>query len=247
MTTAAQTTSRPTHFDAGCGFTAVATLAGEHALLMRDVLRRTTPVLALLDIRSWPHAELGTLTVFLRSAVLRQASDEEVLLFPHDATAAPFAELSADHVRLHTLTNKLERIHSAPCPPHELRALIGELLTTLQRHLRDEQAVLAALPEISAAAPSAAAVFAGENPWPSDDGPVLISLDAMPGEHAVELCVERLLRLNPGQRARIRAVDGAKLTQVCLWLHAFDSALFGTAHEANGRQHSLQITRRLAG
>jgi hypothetical protein len=102
--------------------------------------------------------------------VLRQASDEEVLLYPHDATAPPFAELSADHVRLHTLTTQLERLHAAPCSPRQLRTLIDDVLTTLQRHLLDEQAVLAALPELLGDVSSAAAISAGGRPWPGDEG-----------------------------------------------------------------------------
>lgn len=124
------------------------TLAGEHHLLMRDVERRTGPVLALLAARTWPHAELGTLATFLRSAVLRQAADEETLLFPRDVSAPPFAELSADHVQLHRLTTRLEQAYRRPCPPTQLRTLVGELLSALRRHLVAEQAVLATLPDL---------------------------------------------------------------------------------------------------
>ena len=123
------------------------TLAGEHALLMRDVERRAAPVLTLIDVRVWPHAELGTLVKFLRVTVLRRVSDEETLLYPPDASAPPFAELSADHVHLHSLTARLERAYSEPCPPAQLRALADELLSTLRRHLTIEQQVLAALPD----------------------------------------------------------------------------------------------------
>ena len=124
----------------------VRTLAGEHALLLRDVRRRTAPVLALLETRTWPAAELRTLIGFLRSVVLRQVSDEERLLFPGDSTAAPFAELSTDHVRLDSLTDQLGQVIANPCALPELTALIEELLTTLERHLADEEAVFAALP-----------------------------------------------------------------------------------------------------
>jgi hypothetical protein len=234
-TAAAHTVTRPSD----------STLAGEHALLMRDVTRRAESVLALLDARAWPHAELGTLTAFLRSVVLRQVSDEEVLLFPHDATAAPFAELCAEHVRLHTLTAQLERVLADPCPPHELRALITDLLGTLHRHLLDEQAVLAALPDAPADVPSAAALAAGDRAWPAvDDGPVLIPLDTLPAEQAMRLCIERLLRLAPGQSAEIRSADGRTVSDVCRWLHTFDAARYGFVHVELGREHLLQVTRR---
>ena len=146
MTTAAQTSIHSTSRRAANRPLTTHTLAGEHALLMSAVARRAAPVRTLLDTLVWPHAELSILTEFLRAAVLRQVSDEEVLLFPPDATAPPFAELCADHVRLHTLTAQLERVYVETCSPHDLRALVTELLATLRRHLLDEQAVLAALP-----------------------------------------------------------------------------------------------------
>ena len=123
----------------------VHTLVGEHARLMRDVGRRAAPVQALLDARVWPHAELGALASFLRTAVLRQVSGEEAQLFPNDAGAPPFAELSTDHARLRNLTAQLERAHAEPCSRAELRDLVNDLLATLRRHLDDEQRVLAAL------------------------------------------------------------------------------------------------------
>jgi hypothetical protein len=222
------------------------TLAGEHALLWRGVAGRAASVTALLDARVWPHEELGVLTTFLRAAVLRQVSDEVVLLYPRDAAAPPFAELNTDHVRLHTLTARLERAHALPCPPVQLRALIGELLTSLRRHLLDEQAVLAALPEVDTTVPSVADLAAGQQHWlPADDGPVCIELDTLPGEQAVQLCVERLLRLRPGQHAEIRCREEQTLAQVGRWMHDFDSMRYGIAAiQAGPAQSRLQVTRR---
>ena len=145
MTTTAPPTTRRTRRAVGDDTAPPGALAGEHALLMRDVTRRATPVLALLETRAWPYAETGTLTGFLRKAVLRRAADEEARLYPRDVTAPPFAELSADHVRLHDLTARLERVNADPGPRQDMRALVEDLLTTLRRHLRDEQRVFAAL------------------------------------------------------------------------------------------------------
>jgi hypothetical protein len=136
------------------GFGEVHTPAGEHARLLRDVTRRTAPVLALVDAHTWPHAELRTLTAFLSDAVLRQVSDEEARLYPNDPLGPPFAELSADHVRLHALTAQLEHVHAEPCPLPHLRTLVEELLSTLRRHLEDEQRVLAALPATDSEVPA---------------------------------------------------------------------------------------------
>jgi hypothetical protein len=224
-----------------------ATLVGEHALLLRAVRSRAAPVLTLAEAQAWPEVELGTLTEFLRSTVLRQASDEEVLLYPN-GSSAPFAELTADHVRLHTLTDQLERADVASCPLPELRRLVEQLLTVLERHLVEEQAVLAALPDTPADVPSAADLAAGTQAWlaPSDE-PVLILLDALPHGQGVQLCVERLLRLRPGQTAEIHARAAADLRRVCQWMLGFDAARYGFEQIRTGSTHpALRVTRRHA-
>lgn len=139
---------------------------------MRGVARRATSVLALLDARAaWPHAELGTLTNFLRSTVLRRpVFDEDTLLDPHDVSAPRFAELSAHYLRLHALTAKLERAYVQPCPSTQLRALVDDLLSALQRHHADAQRMLAAIPDI--------------------DTLVGVWLDEYPDQEAVGLCVD---------------------------------------------------------
>lgn len=247
MTAATSVTSLQARSETAEHTSVADTLAGEHALLLRGVNRRALPVLALLDTRAWPHAELGTLIAFLRNAVLRQVSDEESLMYPHDATAPPFAELSADHVRLHNLTTRLELARAQECDPHELRALIEQLVTTLERHLAAEQAVLAALPDLPSEVPSAAALVAGEQSLLPDTGPVLISLDGLPEERAAEWAVERLLRLSPLQSAQIHSGDAGKLARVRRWLQAFDSARYGVAQGVTGREYTLEVTRRSAG
>jgi hypothetical protein len=247
--TSTQLTTQQIHTDAA-NATSPHTLAGEHALLWRGVALRAASVSALLDARVWPHDELGALTTFLRATVLRQVSDEEVLLYPRDATAPPFAELSTDHVRLRTLTARLERAHALPCPPVQLRALIGELLTSLRRHLLEEQAVLAALRDADTAVPSAADLAAdlaaGRQQWlPDNDAPVCIELDALPREQTVQLCIERLLRLRPGQHAEIRSREKQTLAQVCRWMHDFDSVRYGIAAIQTGtKQSRTQVARR---
>ena len=220
------------------------TLAGEHAQLLRDVGRRAAPVLVLAESGVWPTAELRTLVRYLRTTVLRQASDEEVLLYPNGSTA-PFAELSADHVHLHALTEQLDRADTTHCPCPELRVLVDQLLTVLGRHLINEQAVLAAL-AASVDVPSAADLVAGTQAWlPTSDEPVRILLDELPKEKATQQCIERLLRMRPGQTAEIRSSEDGDLRQVCAWMHDFDSTGYGIAHIHAGRtQSAIQITRR---
>ncbi|HEY5335982.1 MAG TPA: hemerythrin domain-containing protein [Mycobacteriales bacterium] len=204
-------------------------LAGQHAVLLRNVARRVHPIVALLEARVWPHAELETLTRFLRTSVLRQVSDEETLLYPADASAPPFAELTTDHVRLHTLNARLEAALVVPCNPVELRGLLGDLVETLERHLRAEQDVLAALHWSDA----------------DPDRPVVIRLDAVPEGLATDRCIERLLRLRPGQSAELHAEDGRQLEDVGRWLRRFDSAGFGLSDVVTDRTDAvLQISRR---
>ena len=220
-------------------------LAGEHALLLRDVRRRAEPVLALIAAHVWPDAELRTLIRFVRTDVLRQASDEEVLLFPTGA-AAPFTELTADHVRLHGLADRLETAHPATCSLSELRRLVEQLLGAFEYHLLAEEAALAALADTRADVPAAADLRSGAQVWLSpDDAPVLIELDVLPPEQAVQLCIERLLRLWAGQSAEVRSSRGIDLQQVCRWLRDFDSTGYGFAWQpAGGHSSSLRVTRR---
>jgi hypothetical protein len=221
------------------------TLAGEHERLLRDVRRRAEPVLALVAARAWPEAELRTLTNFLRSVVLRQASDEEVALFPGGA-AAPFAELSAEHARLHELTAELDRADPKSCPLPDLGRLVDRLVRVLERHLAQERALLAALPDVPDVVPAAAEVVAGTQTWPVCEGaPVLVLLDTLPQEQAVQLCLERLLRLRPGQSAEVHSGREADLQRICRWLKGFDSSRYGFARLPAGDVcAALQVTRR---
>lgn len=220
-------------------------LAGEHALLLRDLRRRADPVLALLAAHVWPHAELLTLVRFVRTDVLRQASDEEVLLYPN-GTAAPFIELSADHVRLYRLADRLEAADPAVCSLAELRRLVKQLLDAIERHMLAEQAALAALADTRAHVPAAADLRAGAQVWLSrDNAPVQIQLDALPPQRAVQLCIERLLRLRAGQSADVHSSRATDLQQVCRWLRDFDSIGYGFAWQHSGSHCSaLRVTRR---
>ncbi|MGH3744137.1 MAG: hemerythrin domain-containing protein [Mycobacteriales bacterium] len=221
-------------------------LAGEHLALLRDVRRRADAVLALIDAHVWPGAEVETLARYLRTTVLRQASDEEVLLFPRGASA-PLAELSDDHVRLHELTGRLEHADVRSCPLPDLRALVELLLGVLQRHLAAEVAVLAALPDVPSDPPGTASAAAAPTSWLPDDGaePVYLELGPDHGDDGVDACIERLLRLRPGERAVLRSSRATSVEQVCRWLHRFDAAGFGLERrDACAEAAELVVTRR---
>lgn len=225
------------------------TLIGEHALLLQGVHRRVWPVLALIDTGTWPTAELHTLVAFLRTSLLRQASDEEASLFPC-AAATPFAELTAQHARLHALTERLAQTDLRHCPLSQLRSVVAELTNVLARHLATEHALLHRLAEPRQAVPSAAELASGAQTWlAASDGPLRIVLDDLPSELATQLCIERLLRLRPGQTAEVRSSDRIGLMHVRRWMRAFDSASYGIefASAADPADSHLQVTRRRTG
>jgi hypothetical protein len=180
----------------------------------------------------------------LRARLLRQVSDEEARLYPHDASAPPFAELSTDHVRLHALTAQLEHFGNEPSEARHLRELVDELLMTLRRHLENEQHILAVLASRSEV-PSASDLTERNQAWLSDDdAPVRIDLDELPTDQAIELCIERLLRLEPGQTAELQTHDEQVERAVCRWMRTFDASRFGCGYATNEKHDLLRVTSR---
>jgi Hemerythrin HHE cation binding domain len=118
-------------------------LAEDDALLLRGVQRRAVSVLALAAARTWPYAELDTLTGFLRAAVLPHAINEEDRLYP-DGVAAPFTQLRAEHAHIYALTEQLEHIDAASCTLPELRRMVDGL----EHHMITEHTALAALDDV---------------------------------------------------------------------------------------------------
>jgi hypothetical protein len=192
---------------------------------------------------------LNTLVGFLRASLLRQASDEEALLFPGGA-ATPFAELTAQHARLHGLTERLAQANVTHCPLSELRRMVAELANVLARHLATEQALLAGLAETSHPVLSAAEVASGAQTWlAANDAPLVIVIDDLPSVYAAQVCIERLLRLRPGQRAEVRSSDRSGLMHGYRWMRAFDMAHYGVeyASAADPADSHLVVARRRAG
>jgi hypothetical protein len=81
----------------------------------------------------------------MRVEVLRQAHDEERLLFPSCPSSPALERLGRDHTILHLLTETLAAAAGGHGPrvPAELAATTRDLLAHLERHLGDEEAVLA--------------------------------------------------------------------------------------------------------
>jgi iron-sulfur cluster repair protein YtfE (RIC family) len=122
------------------------TLADEHGLLLRQVAVRAEELLAVAADGGWPSRELEALLTYMRMEVLRQAQDEERLLFPACASSPALERLGRDHTILHLLTETLATAASGNGSqvPTDLAATTRDLLAHLERHLSDEEAVLMA-------------------------------------------------------------------------------------------------------
>lgn len=167
----------------------VRVLADDHAQLLRGVQRRAAAVLALAAARTWPYAELDTLTGFLRTAVLPHATDDEDRLYPN-GVAAPFTQLRAEHAHIDALTDQLEHAAPTTCTLPELRRLVDGL----EHHMIREQGALAALLDTLEDARCVADPGA-----PEVQEPVLILIDAVREDHTVQMRVQRSRPRHPAQ------------------------------------------------
>jgi hypothetical protein len=221
------------------------TLAEEHALVLWQVTTSAEKLLSEAEHGRWPGAELTTLAGYARAEVLRQASDEEVLLFPA-VHAQTTAGLARDHVRLREAAELLTRAASGeqPMSPAQLAATVRDFVTQLERHLRNEDDLLA-----SGRAPRdvPATLTLGGHPhewYPLTEGPV-VDLDALPPEQAADAAVDRLLRMGRGEQVELRSAT--RLDQV--WREISDLCPGGyqfTALRDGPARYRMQVTRRQA-
>ena len=162
---------------------AALTLTGEHSLPLRQVAIRAEDALAVIAESRWPTAELRALIGYHREEVLRQAGDEEWLLFPAREAQPGFARLSRDHVRLGANIDVLPRSAAdrGACSPAQLAVTTRDLLAQLARHLAVEEALLA-----TAHAPDEVPSTTGApQPRPTADAPAERHARPAPGpEHA---------------------------------------------------------------
>jgi len=180
-------------------------LVGEHALLLRQVAVRAEALLAVAGAGRSPSAELEALAGYLRAEILRQAADEEILLFPARGAPAGLARLAGDHARLRAGIETLE--HAAggvAASPAMIASATRELLRELERHLAEEEAVLAA-PSGPGSVPATTLLGRSSHEWyPLTEGRV-IELDALPPDQAMEAAARRLMRLRRDEHVEIRS------------------------------------------
>jgi hypothetical protein len=121
------------------------TLSEEHGLLLRQVVARVEDRLAVIAEDRRPARELQALLTYPRAKVLRQAADEERLLFPAGDAPPAFAQLTGDHTHLRLVTEALaEAADEGTQSPAQLAAATRDLVAHVERHLSAEEAVLAA-------------------------------------------------------------------------------------------------------
>lgn len=181
------------------------TLAEEHMLLLGQVTARAEELLTVAAHGRWPAAELAALADYARAELLRQASDEETLLFP----AAPSQEvtrLARDHARLRAAADMLARAAAAeqPMSRGQVAVVVRDFAAQLERHMRTEENVLA-LGHAAHDVPGTATRGGHRHEWyPLTEGPT-IDLDALPQSQAVAAAVDRLLRMRRGEQVELLA------------------------------------------
>jgi uncharacterized protein (DUF2249 family) len=221
------------------------TLAEEHVLLLWQVTASAEKVLTATEHDRWPGAELAALAGYAQAEVLRQVSDEEALLFPA-VPAQAVAGLARDHVRLRAAADLLARAAAGeqPMSPAQLAAAVRDFAVQLQRHLRNEDDLLA-----SARAPRdvPGTVTLGGHPhewYPLTEGPV-VDLDALPADQVVAAAVDRLLRMRRGEQVELQS--GAGLDPVWREISKLspDGYQFTVLQDGPARWR-MQITRRHA-
>jgi uncharacterized protein (DUF2249 family) len=222
------------------------TLPEEHAILRRNVAARATALLTESNAGRWPQPELEELLNYLRLEVLRQVADEEWLLFrAAHHTPDDLALLRREHLELHLAVEELAeasatRGQAGDWTPQRLAATTRDLTAQLERHLTDEEQLLANAGE---AAPAIASLGSRPHEWYAlTQGPV-VDMDDLPGALGADAVLERLEGLNRGEQVEIRSSSDPsplwrRLNRAC----AGDYAV--TYRERGPQRWRLQITRR---
>ena len=220
------------------------TLAEEHVLLLWQVTARADELVAAAARGRWPKAELAALAGYAQAEVLRQASDEEALLFSA-APAREAARLARDHARLRAAADLLARAAAGeqPMSPRQAAVAARDFAALLERHLRAEENLLA-----SGRGPQGApgTVTLGGRPhewYPLTEGPV-VDLDALPKDQAVAAAVDRLLRMRRGEQVELQS--GTDLNPVWREISGLspDGYRFTVVQDGPPRWR-MQVTRRL--
>jgi uncharacterized protein (DUF2249 family) len=221
------------------------TLAEEHVLLLWQVTARAEELMAAIADGGWPGVELAALAGYAQAEVLRQASDEEVLLFAA-APAREVAGLARDHARLRSAADLLARVAAGeqPMSPAQVATAVRDFVTQLEHHLQSEENLLTSR---GAAKDVPATVRPGRHRhewYPLTEGPV-VDLDALPQDQAVAAAVDRLLRMRRGEQVELQSGRDLEL----VWREI--SQLIAGGYQFTALQDGpplwrMQVTRRQA-
>lgn len=122
-------------------------LAAEHDLLLRAVIARADEVISALASSRWPTHELAELIRYLQSEVIRQTRMEEELLFTCTGSSsdAEVSRLARDHLAIrYTLEALTDEARSRDHGDGKwLSGTVRSLVVLLDRHVRQERAILA--------------------------------------------------------------------------------------------------------
>ena len=222
------------------------TLAEEHVLLLWQVTARAEELLTAAAEGRWPAAELSALAGYARAEVLRQASDEEALLFPTTA-ARKLSGLARDHARLRSAADVLARAAAGeqPMSAGQVAVAVRDFVAQLERHLQAEDNLLAS----GRAAPGMLGTTARgghRHDWyPLTEGPV-VNLDALPPRQAGAAAVDRLLRMRRGEEVELQS--GTDLEPVWREINELSPGGYRfTVVQDGPPQWRMRVTRRQVG
>jgi uncharacterized protein (DUF2249 family) len=216
-------------------------------LLMREVTKRVRAVLEKTSRGQVPQSELQELLNYLHLEVLRQATDEQWLLFRSDhGNPVALAQLRRDHLDLRLAIDVLSGsattvTGAATWTPSQVAATTHDLLIQVERYFVDGEQLLA---NAGDSAPAAALIGGQPHEWYEViNGPV-IDLDALEGPHGIDAVYDRLVRLAPGEHVEVRSSshDPSPLWQR---LARFDPGGYGIAYFESGPHiWRVEVTRR---
>lgn len=219
------------------------TLADEHMQLLWQVTARAEELLTAAARGRWPRAELAALVGYAQAEVLRQASDEEALLFPV-IPSREAAGLARDHVRLRSAADLLARAAAGeqPMSPAQVAAAARDFVVQFERHLRAEETLLASQ-RVPPGVPGTVALGSHPHEWyPLTEGS-MIDVDALPPDQAVAAVVDRLLRMRRSEQVELQS--GTDLAPV--WREVSQLSPRGyrfTVLQDGPARWRMQVTRR---
>jgi uncharacterized protein (DUF2249 family) len=213
--------------------------------MLWQVTTSAEKLLSATDHDRWPAEELAALAGYARAEVLRQASDEERLLFSA-IPAQTAAGLAQDHVRLRAAAELLTRAASGEqrMTTAQLATAVRDFVTQLKRHLRNEEDMLAS-GRGGHKVPATVSLGGHPHEWYLLTEGSVVDLDPLPPQEAVGAAADRLLRMRRDEKVELRSGTSLdpvwrEISELCPGSYQFTVLQDGPA------RWRMQITRRQA-